>query len=519
MPKCIVDYCRNYAGMRNNYANVILHGFPTTLERIKLWLRAIQQSGQVFENLDELAEKIREGKKSDSYRMCSEHFTIQCYFLNGDKKILKKDSVPSVFANRQYVPLCRTGYSRKRPETINSLDKKPLKKKSSETMKENKDASKPKKVFKKNTQKLKDTQELAQKLLNLTLGIIALLTGEDYIVVKKSCPQVKLDRRPQCSKMVPQSRILDWANEQKILELANQITKLLRGEEEKNKEEEKQTYIDVTMRSQQTRPRWGDFQVYEAPPSCMDVESIIIWDYGEDNDFKVSSWMTTSEGNGTKHLILREESQNLSAVDKPILSGQGSPSEGSQYRCGQREPGLTSQESRLERDLNESHGHVEQSVIRNREVCSSDPPAEHTKQRTFQTKEKCLLHDELNTLNMNISPGLNSPLQMEESQGSPPSNDDQVQYTSVIFTGEPTSPLPSDLPILEPDSPEYIPVIIKDVPDCWEESHLANRNISVPSGQTQHSAVCTIEDLCDKVNINQPITSSPTVHYMAYITG
>lgn len=57
MPKCIVDYCRNYAGMKNNYTNVILHAFPTTLDRIKLWLQAIEQSGQIFGNLDEMAKK------------------------------------------------------------------------------------------------------------------------------------------------------------------------------------------------------------------------------------------------------------------------------------------------------------------------------------------------------------------------------------------------------------------------------------------------------------------------------
>ncbi|XP_063814278.1 gastrula zinc finger protein XlCGF48.2-like [Pseudophryne corroboree] len=67
----------------------------------------------------------------------------------------------------------------------------------------------------------KERGHMTERLLNLTLEIIYLLTGEDYIVVKKSverfttrvCPRVSRD------------------NEQKILEVTNKIIQLLTGEE------------------------------------------------------------------------------------------------------------------------------------------------------------------------------------------------------------------------------------------------------------------------------------------------
>uniref|UniRef100_A0A8C5MHG1 C2H2-type domain-containing protein n=1 Tax=Leptobrachium leishanense TaxID=445787 RepID=A0A8C5MHG1_9ANUR len=76
---------------------------------------------------------------------------------------------------------------------------------------------------------------VAEKILDLTLEIISLLTGEDYIVVKKcedSCgPRVA---EGGCGRqsfvLLPHLLMHKEKNEQKILELSNQIIRLLTGE-------------------------------------------------------------------------------------------------------------------------------------------------------------------------------------------------------------------------------------------------------------------------------------------------
>ncbi|XP_073444428.1 uncharacterized protein [Dendrobates tinctorius] len=215
MPKCIVDYCHNYAGMRKNYANVILHGFPTTLDRIKTWLKSLEQGGQVFKNLDEMAAKIHEGKKHDSYRICSEHFSQQCYMVNGDKKVLNKNAVPTILTPCVTEPCCT-----RRPEPLNRQPKEFMKRRATEGSSQ---YSQEAKLFCKDSPKsVKSGQELTGIVLNLTLEIIYLLTGEDFALVKKS--QNLITESP------PHSPIHEKNNMEKIIKLTNKIIELLRGE-------------------------------------------------------------------------------------------------------------------------------------------------------------------------------------------------------------------------------------------------------------------------------------------------
>ncbi|XP_063289724.1 oocyte zinc finger protein XlCOF22-like isoform X1 [Pelobates fuscus] len=84
----------------------------------------------------------------------------------------------------------------------------------------------------------RDRNKMAERILNLTLEIIYLLTGEDYIVVKKSCERgssplvFKECCRTQSPITVspPHSLIHERNYDQKILELTNQIIQLLTGE-------------------------------------------------------------------------------------------------------------------------------------------------------------------------------------------------------------------------------------------------------------------------------------------------
>ncbi|XP_063814105.1 oocyte zinc finger protein XlCOF29-like isoform X2 [Pseudophryne corroboree] len=89
----------------------------------------------------------------------------------------------------------------------------------------------------------KDRTHVAYKILNLTLEIIYLLTGEDYTVIKKSGEllSVKLSDHARMSGGLsrtqspitvspPHSLIRENHNDQKVLELTNKIIQLLTGE-------------------------------------------------------------------------------------------------------------------------------------------------------------------------------------------------------------------------------------------------------------------------------------------------
>ncbi|XP_040294309.1 oocyte zinc finger protein XlCOF7.1-like [Bufo bufo] len=217
MPKCIVDYCHNYAGMRNNYANVILHGFPTTLDRIKSWLRSLERGGQIFKNLEEMATKIHEGKKHDSYRVCSEHFSKQCYIVNGEKKVLNKDAVPTIFMPSVMEPRCNY-----RQEPLSKQVKEFIKKKDIEEPEQN--AQKAKQFCRDNSKSVKQEEELIEIVLNLTLEITYMLTGQDYYLVKRDSLHSPIREHPAYS------LIQDRNSEEKILKLANKVIEMLTGE-------------------------------------------------------------------------------------------------------------------------------------------------------------------------------------------------------------------------------------------------------------------------------------------------
>ncbi|KAM3914035.1 uncharacterized protein RB166_019213 [Leptodactylus fuscus] len=78
----------------------------------------------------------------------------------------------------------------------------------------------------------KDRRKMAEKIINLTLEIIYLLTGEEYIMVKtisddgeeRSTIQIPITKFP------PQSLLNDRSNKQKILNLTDKIIELLSGE-------------------------------------------------------------------------------------------------------------------------------------------------------------------------------------------------------------------------------------------------------------------------------------------------
>ncbi|KAM4017528.1 uncharacterized protein ACNLHF_007164 isoform 1-T3 [Anomaloglossus baeobatrachus] len=91
MPSCIVHGCRT---KKNRDPSRILHSFPKEPEKMKLWLL---QTGQYGDEIDQMVIKVYLGKVHDSHRMCSLHFTHDCYHYDGYRRILKKDAIPTVF--------------------------------------------------------------------------------------------------------------------------------------------------------------------------------------------------------------------------------------------------------------------------------------------------------------------------------------------------------------------------------------------------------------------------------------
>ncbi|XP_068113524.1 uncharacterized protein [Hyperolius riggenbachi] len=91
MPNCIIVGCPNFTGKDEN---ISLHCFPNTVDKIKLWL---ERTGQTFVDIDALSSKILKGKPSDLYRVCSNHFTPECYKTKTKRKTLVKDAAPSIF--------------------------------------------------------------------------------------------------------------------------------------------------------------------------------------------------------------------------------------------------------------------------------------------------------------------------------------------------------------------------------------------------------------------------------------
>ncbi|KAM8923961.1 oocyte zinc finger protein XlCOF29-like [Pelodytes ibericus] len=104
----------------------------------------------------------------------------------------------------------------------------------------------------------KDRYQMTEKILDLTLEIIYLLTGEDYIIVKKHNESVTNYNNPHVSQesrrtqsliteSPPPSLMHKRNNDQKILELVDKIIHLLTMEEWNSLEGQKDPYQDMMM--------------------------------------------------------------------------------------------------------------------------------------------------------------------------------------------------------------------------------------------------------------------------------
>lgn len=234
MPRCFVQRCAS-SGRRKFSPNVIFHVFPNRLDKIRTWLLCIQRSGQEIGNMEDTAERILEAKKGDRYRVCSEHFTEDCYVPGGLRKTLKRDAVPSVFQGASLraegepwvKPPCKRVHV---DPTMRRQRGAPHVVKISPALCLHGDPANPDPKAQERT----DRSETSENIFNLTLEIMCLLTGEDCLVVNKSSGE----RVSPVSSATPSG---GWSrsrgpvssphNEQKILELTFRIIQQLTGEE------------------------------------------------------------------------------------------------------------------------------------------------------------------------------------------------------------------------------------------------------------------------------------------------
>ncbi|KAM5181883.1 uncharacterized protein ACMZJ9_002299 [Mantella aurantiaca] len=94
MPKCVVRKCPHHTGNKSMHPQIVLHSFPKDLMLIQEWLRL---SGMQEENLELVSLEILEDRRSGKFRMCSAHFTQDCYVLKGSRQLLKANAKPSKF--------------------------------------------------------------------------------------------------------------------------------------------------------------------------------------------------------------------------------------------------------------------------------------------------------------------------------------------------------------------------------------------------------------------------------------
>ncbi|XP_056395897.1 zinc finger protein 436-like [Hyla sarda] len=215
MTKCFVKNCRSDSVCDSE---VTFHGFPSSVHLIKLWLR---QTGNQFTDTDALVQNILQSKKTGLYQICSKHFSPKSYIFNGTKMVLKVDAIPTVFQDVQNIS--ETPEVSKAPSCTKAQIENPLRASSSlsqysvqaippqtgpsfeslikghpeisepgdinhdmtltiKTMVDKSIGTDPHSDFNEN----KNEKLMNKRLLKLAMEIISLLTGEEYVMVKKN---------------------------------------------------------------------------------------------------------------------------------------------------------------------------------------------------------------------------------------------------------------------------------------------------------------------------------------------
>ncbi|XP_068112197.1 zinc finger protein 624-like [Hyperolius riggenbachi] len=96
MPRCVAKFCRHATGRKSEFPNITLHSFPRSVEGVQTWLRLAGMDGKI---LEEHTRMIVEDHHRDKFRMCSAHFTEDCFLMKGVHRGLKEGALPTLFHN------------------------------------------------------------------------------------------------------------------------------------------------------------------------------------------------------------------------------------------------------------------------------------------------------------------------------------------------------------------------------------------------------------------------------------
>ncbi|XP_073450189.1 uncharacterized protein [Aquarana catesbeiana] len=310
MPNCIVAGCTSKQNKPNAMKGVILHVFPPDLERIKTWLL---QTGQDFGDLDEFAQKVLDGKRTDAYRLCSVHFTPQCYLERASKKALRANAVPTIFHNREATSL----HYPQKYKMMTSENGTDIYRKTKEASTQTCPLLGAKKSLRSKAHVVTDSHKIdeirktfTKKIFDLTLGIIYLLIGEDFAVVKTSGEHVISHTYPHisggCSSTqsptmeIPPPSLTPERNYKKILEVTNQIIELLMGEGEnlvkievKSEHEEPYVMGDEVCMNEEISPEistdTGDTRTTQRDIKVKEEEEVHVWIKEEEVPMEIST--------------------------------------------------------------------------------------------------------------------------------------------------------------------------------------------------------------------------------------
>uniref|UniRef100_A0A8C5MQ62 THAP-type domain-containing protein n=1 Tax=Leptobrachium leishanense TaxID=445787 RepID=A0A8C5MQ62_9ANUR len=97
--RCVVTTCKNYQAAKKK--SVTFHCFPKDYLRVKAWLEA---SGDYYEDIDAVVNFILKSKEGRDLRICSEHFTPDCFYTTDtNKRFLYTGAVPLIFLKAHWV--------------------------------------------------------------------------------------------------------------------------------------------------------------------------------------------------------------------------------------------------------------------------------------------------------------------------------------------------------------------------------------------------------------------------------
>uniref|UniRef100_A0A8C5PR49 C2H2-type domain-containing protein n=1 Tax=Leptobrachium leishanense TaxID=445787 RepID=A0A8C5PR49_9ANUR len=353
---------------------------------------------------------------------------------------------------------------------------------------------------------IKEKNPLSQKILDLTLEIIYLLTGEDHIVVKKSgwssaaISSHKLLERlggihNASVEPSPPSLIHERHNEQKILELSNQIIRLLTGEvpircedvsvylsmeEWEYVERHKELYEDVVMEDHQPvitldNSASGESHSYSLPDFGKKTKNENITDHGG-KCLKITEATT-----GRAESATSTERESLASEERHVPEKEIYP--------------ITEPTEYSPPDIKEEPASCDEGNLTDTDMYE---PPEHTQTQytSTYTGAESESHGEGDISHPDISP------LPEHTQTEYPSTD--IKEESPTY-GEGNL---TDSDMYEPPEHtqnEYLRIVIKEESPTYGEGNLTDSDMYEPQEHTHTQYISNVEEcLKGKVNATEP---------------